>query len=144
MYSRMYGPLRRKAVWLINQDIEPQLFTMSFEGTSSSVPAYLPANSPLVNSPTPTLMGRPVIPTQACETVGDKGDILFCAWDQYLVGVKSGGIQEDVSIHLFFDYDVTAFRFVMRVGGQCRWASAIDPRDGSNTLGAFIALEART
>ena len=58
--------------------------------------------------------------------------------------MKNVGVRQDVSIHLWFDYDVTAFRFVMRLGGQCWLASAIDPRDGSNTLGAFIALEART
>jgi len=143
MYSRMYGPLRKNAVWLINQDIEPQLFTMSFEGTSSSVPAYMPANG-LAGSPYGTLMGRPVIATQACETLGDKGDIIFAAWDQYLAAVKSTGVRSDVSIHLWFDYDVVAYRFVLRVGGQCWWSSAIDPRDGSNTLGAFVTLNART
>ena len=143
MWSRMYGPLRKNSVWLINQDIEPQLFTMSFEGTSSSVPAYMPANG-LSASPYATLMGRPVIPTQACETIGDKGDIIFCAWDQYLSAMRTTGIRSDISIHLWFDYDVVAYRFVMRVGGQCWWSAAIDPRDGSNTLGAFIALAART
>lgn len=144
MYSRMYGPLRRNAVWLINQDIEPQLYTMSFEGTSSSVPAYMPANG-LAGSPYATLMGRPVIPTQACETLGDLGDILFCAWDQYLTAMRTTGIRSDVSIHLWFDYDVVAYRFVMRLGGQCWWSSAISGRDtGTSSMGAFIALEART
>jgi HK97 family phage major capsid protein len=143
IYSRMYAPLRSSAVWLINQDVEPQLFDMWAEGTSTSVPVYLPANG-AAGQPYNTLMGRPVIPHQACETLGDKGDILFCAWSQYLAGVKASGLQQDMSIHLWFDYDVTAFRFVMRVGGQCLWSSAIDPRDGSNTLGAFVTLDART
>jgi len=143
MWSRMYGPLRKDSVWLINQDIEPQLFTMSFEGTSSSVPAYMPANG-LSGSPYGTLMGRPVIPTQACETLGDAGDIIFCAWNQYLSAMRTTGVRSDVSIHLWFDYDVVAYRFVMRLGGQCWWSSTIDPRDGSNTLGAFITMEART
>jgi len=140
----MYGPLRKNAVWLINQDIEPQLFTMAWEGSSSSVPAYLPANAPLAGSPTASLLGRPVIATQACETLGDKGDIIFAAWNQYIMGVKAEGIRQDVSIHLWFDYDVSAYRFVMRVGGQCAWSSDIDPRDGTDTLGAFVALNART
>jgi len=143
-YSRMYGPLRKNAVWLINQDIEPQLFQMTFEGTSSSIPVYLPASMAGVNSPTPTLFGRPVIPTQACETLGDKGDIIFAAFSEYLVAMKAGGIKEDVSIHLWFDYDVTAFRFTLRLGGQCWWSSTISPRDGSNTMGAFITLDERS
>jgi len=143
MWSRMYGPWRRDAVWLINQDIEPQLLTMSFEGTSSSVPAYMPANG-LSATPYATLMGRPVIPTQACETLGDAGDIIFANLKQYWTGMKTSGIRSDVSIHLWFDYDTVAYRFVMRVGGQCWWSAAIDPRDGSNSMGAFITLQART
>jgi HK97 family phage major capsid protein len=143
MWSRMYGPLRKNAVWLINQDIEPELFSMFLEGTSSSIPVYMPANG-VAGQPYNTLFGRPVIPHQACETLGDAGDIIFASFDQYLAAVKAEGVQEDISIHLWFDYDVTAFRFVMRVGGQCRWASAISGRDtGTSTLGSFITLAAR-
>ena len=143
MWSRMYGPSRANAVWLINQDIEPQLFTMSFEGTSSSVPAYLPANG-LSASPFGTLMGRPVIPTQACETLGDKGDIIFADLSQYLTATKAGGIRSETSIHLWFDYDMTAFRFIFRVAGQPWWSKAVSPRDGTNTLSPFVTLNERT
>ena len=143
MWSRMYAPSRATAIWLINQDIEPQLLTMSFEGTSSSVPAYLPANG-LSATPFATLMGRPVIPTQACETLGDKGDIILSDLGQYLTATKSGGIRAETSIHLWFDYDVTAFKFVMRIAGQPWWSAAVSPRDGSNTLSRFITLDERT
>jgi len=116
---------------------------MFLEGISSSIPIYMPADD-LAGIPYSTLFGRPVIPTQACATIGDKGDILFCAFSEYLVAMKSEGIREETSIHLWFDYDVMAFRFVLRPGGQPWWAAAIDPRDGTNTLGAFVALNART
>jgi HK97 family phage major capsid protein len=143
MWSRLYGPCRSRAVWLVNQDIEPQLYTMSFEGTSSSVPAYMPANG-LSGSPYATLMGRPVIPSQAMETLGDKGDILVGDFSQYLTATKTGGLRQDVSIHLWFDYDITAFRFVLRVAGQPWWNSAIAPRDNANnTLGCFVTLDER-
>lgn len=142
MWARMYGPCRSRAVWLINQDIEPQLFTMSFEGTSSSVPAYLPANG-LASSPYGTLMGRPVIPTQACETLGDQGDIFLADFSQYLTAIKTGGVRAETSIHLWFDYDTVAYRFIMRLAGQPWWTAAIDPRDGSNTLSPFVTLAER-
>jgi HK97 family phage major capsid protein len=143
MWSRMYGPSRPNAVWLINQDIEPQLYTMSFEGTSSSVPAYLPAGG-LSSSPYSTLMGKPIIPTQACETLGDAGDIILADLKQYWTGLKSTGMRQDVSIHLWFDYDVTAFRFIMRLGGQCWFSAAISGRDtGTSTMSSFITLAAR-
>lgn len=149
MYSRMYAPSRANAVWLINQDIEPQLFSMQFAiknvaGTENvgGVPVYLPANG-LSGSPYATLFGRPVIPTQAMETLGDKGDILFADLSQYMTAVKAGGIRQDVSIHLWFDYDVTAFRFVLRVAGQPWWATTVAARDGSVTYSPFVTLDER-
>jgi HK97 family phage major capsid protein len=148
MWSRMYAPCRRNAVWLINQDIEPQLFKMSFNILNASgaivggVPVYLPANG-LSGSPYATLMGRPVIPTQACETVGDKGDIILVDLTQYMTLYKAGGIKTDVSMHLWFDYDVAAFRFIFRVTGQPWWAAAISPRDGSNSLSWAVTLDER-
>ena len=73
---------------------------------------------------------------EQCRTVGDLGDIYLCDWSQYLVGQKSGsggGLQFAQSIHLKFDYDQTAYRFVFRVDGQPLWKSAITPLYGSNT-----------
>lgn len=143
MWSRMYAPCRPRSVWLINQDIEPQLYTMAFDPSASSkVPVYLPPGG-VSASPYGTLMGRPVIPTQACETLGDQGDIILADLSQYLTIIKTGGVRQDVSIHLWFDYDVTAFKFVMRIGGQPWWGSSISPRDGSNTLSCFVTLDER-
>lgn len=149
MWSRMYGPWRSNAVWLINQDIEPQLFQMTIpiknvagtENVGGSV-VYLPANG-LSSSPFATLMGRPVIPSQAMETLGDLGDIMFVDLNQYLTIVKTGGVRAETSIHLWFDYDITAFRFVLRIGGQPWWTSAISPRDGSTTMGPAVVLAER-
>ena len=143
MWARMYSPCRKSAVWLINQDIEPQLYTMAFDPVATSkVPVYLPPGG-ASGTPYGTLMGRPVIPTQACETLGDKGDIILADLSQYVTATKVGGIRQDVSIHLWFDYDTLAFRFVLRIGGQPWWSSSISPRDGSNTLSCFVTLDER-
>lgn len=149
MYSRMYAPCRTNAVWLINQDIEQQLMQMTINvknvaGTENvgGSAVYIPPGG-LSASPFGTLLGRPVIPTQACETLGDKGDIIFADLSKYLSVVKTGGIRQDVSMHLWFDYDMTAYRFIFRVGGQPWWASSITPRDGSNTLSCFVTLAER-
>ena len=138
MWSRMYGPWRNGGVWYINQDIEPQLFTMSV----GNWPIYLPAGS-LNGSPFGTLLGRPVIATQHCETLGDLGDIVFANLGQYVTAVKSTGIESASSIHLWFDQDATAFRFQMRVDGMPWMGSTISPRDGSSTMSAFVSLAAR-
>ncbi len=143
MWSRMYGPNRTRGIWLINQDIEPQLFQLSFEGTSSSVPAYLPANG-LSDTPFGTLFGKPVIPTQHAATLGDLGDIMFVDLSAYLVIQKAGGIQAAESMHVWFDFDTTAFRFVMRMDGQPWWTAPITPRSGTATLSPFVTLAERT
>jgi len=145
MYSRMYAPWRRSAVWLINQDIEPQLLHLmkigkletggNDTGWGSTVPHYDPV--------TDTLMGRPIIRTQACETLGDKGDIIFANMPMYLTVVKSSGVRSEVSMHLWFDYDTTAFRFIFRQAGQPWLTTTMAARDGSATYSAFVTLDAR-
>jgi HK97 family phage major capsid protein len=150
MWSRMYAPFRRNSVWLINQDIEPSLHGMAFQATgassmlpgTSAVPAYLPMNG-LSSSPYASLMGRPVIPLQACKTVGDQGDIILVDLKQYWLLRKASGIRTDTSMHLYFDQATTAFRFIFRVNGQPAASAAISPENGSNTLSWAVVLDAR-
>ena len=142
MWARMYGPARRNAIWLINQDIEPQLDTMSFEGTSSSVPAYFPPGG-VADAPYGRLKGRPVIPTQAAQTLGDAGDIMLVDLGRYQSLLKTGGMRTDVSMHLYFDYDMMAYRFILRVDGAPQLSAPISPLNGTNTLSPFVTLAAR-
>lgn len=150
MYSRMYAGWRRNGIWLINQDLEPQLAGMAFQASgaasllpgTSPVPAYLPPGG-LSNSPYGTLKGRPVVAIEACSAIGDLGDIIFADLSQYWALTKSGGIQTDTSIHLYFDQALTAFRFIFRVNGQPAWSSTIARQNGSNTLSWAVALQAR-
>lgn len=142
MYARSYGPLRRNGVWLINQDVEPQLQTLVMPGASPSFPAYLPPGG-LSAAPYATLLGRPVIPIEACSALGTEGDIMFVIPNQYLIVLKAGpggGMRTDVSMHLYFDSDHTAFKFVMRVGGQSYWPSPVARKNGSNTLSPIVTL----
>jgi len=151
MWSRMYGPLRSSAVWLINQDVEPELFNMHIKVSNAAendyvggVPVYMPAGG-LSASPYGTLMGRPVVPTEACNSLNTPGDILLVNLGQYMTVTKGGGIRTDTSVHLFFDYAVTAFRFIFRVAGRPMWDAAITPGSGSgNSLSWAVALDTRT
>lgn len=142
MWARIYAPLRRNAAWLINQDIEPQLDSLSLAVGTGGIPVYMPAGG-LADAPYGRLKGRPVIPTQACETLGDKGDIILVALDQYLTAVKTGGVKADVSMHLWFDYAVLAYRFIIRIAGQPWWGTYITPRDGANYLSWAVTLDER-
>lgn len=143
MWSRMYAPCRRNAVWLINQDIEPQLDMMEFSpGSTAPVPVYLPAGGASAQ-PYATLKGRPVIPVEACSTLGDKGDILLVDMSQYMALTKGQDIRTDVSMHLYFDQAALAYRFIFRVAGQPWWGSSVTPENGNLTRSWAVALEAR-
>lgn len=143
MYSRLFAASRANAIWLINQMIEPQLFTMSLAVGTGGVPIYMPAGG-LSGQPYGTLFGRPVIPIEQCAALGDLGDILFANMNGYILAQK-GGIQSDVSIHVRFIYDESVFRFVLRIDGQPVRASALTPYKGGATAtqSDFIALAER-
>lgn len=138
MNARMPTRSRKTAVWLINPDAEPQLPLM----TIANQPVYLPPGG-LADAPFGRLLGRPVIPHQLCATIGDVGDIVFVDFSQYLAAVKAGGVKLQVSVHLWFDQDLQAFKFTMRIAGQPWWSAPMSPRAGTNTQSPFVALAAR-
>lgn len=150
MYSRMYAPLVSRAVWLVHQDCLPQIWGLSstvknVAGTENVGAAGVNFMSPtgMRDAPYGTLLGRPIVPTQACETIGDLNDILFVDLGSYMTATKTAGPKQDVSIHLYFDYDMLAFRFIWRMAGKPWWSSYIAPRDGSNNMSWAVNLEAR-
>lgn len=142
MFSRQFADSRPNAVWLINQDCEPQLYQMTLAiSTAGGQAVYLPPGGASAH-PYSTLMGRPVIPIEQCATLGDLGDILLCDFSGYILAEK-GGIKSDMSIHVAFTTDESCFRFTLRLDGQPVRASALTPYKGSNTLGHFVALAER-
>lgn len=140
LYTRMPAASKRRAVWLMNEDNEAQLMKMQFPGTGTAVPVYLPPGG-LSAAPYGTLMGRPVIPMEAMSALGDVGDIVFADMSKYMTLVK-GGLKQDISIHLWFDYDITAFRFVLRVGGK-PWFNSVITRANGLSRSFFVTLGAR-
>jgi len=142
MWARCYNRPRLNAVWFINQDIEPQLFTLGIQIGMGGSTVYMPPGG-LSAQPYGTLFGRPVIPIEQCATLGDKGDIVLADMSQYVL-IEKGGIQSASSIHVRFVNDESVFRFVYRVDGQPIWHSPLTPYKGSaNTVSPFITLDAR-
>ena len=142
MWARLHANMRAGAVWHVNQDVEPQLSTMSLVIGTGGVPVYLPAGG-LSSSPFATLFGRPIVPIEYCKTLGTVGDIILDNLKGYLAGVQ-GGIDAAMSMHLRFDYAETTFRFMFAVDGQPWLASALTPANGTNTLSAFVTLDTRS
>ena len=142
MWSRLHPRSANRAVWLANPDTFPQLATMSQSVGDTAVPVYLPANGAAA-APYGTLMGRPLILTKKCQTLGDRGDIALVDFSQYLLGTKAKGLAVAQSIHLRFDYDQTAFRFTLRYDGQPWWPAPLTPKYSTATLSPFVTLAER-
>lgn len=143
MWSRLHPKCRANAVWFINVDTEPQLQELSQEVGTGGVPLYRPAGG-LAGSPLATLKGRPVMPIEYCQTLGTEGDIILADMSAYCTGTRGGGVNSAMSIHLRFDYAETAFRFMFEADGQPWLASAITPKNGTNTLSPFVTLATRS
>jgi HK97 family phage major capsid protein len=130
------------AVWIINNDVLPALFTL----TLGNYPIYLPAGSTvggIQNSPYGTLLGRPVLVSQHANTFSSAGDVILVDLGYYQTITKAGGIQMATSMHLYFDADATAFRTTFRMDGQSKITAAISPAKGTNKLSPFVQLAAR-
>ena len=141
MASRMYSPSYRNAVWLIAQDAMPQIGVLSITVGTGGAPVFIAdIKNPLGSS----LLGRPIIWSPHCQTVGTTGDIILADFGQYVTIDKLGkGMDVATSIHLKFLENETAFRFEIRFDGQPWWTSARTPKHGSSTVSPFVALAAR-
>lgn len=141
MWARLFSISQQKAIWLVNQDTFPQLATMNMAVGAGGGPVFIPAGGASA-APYATLMGRPLITTEKCQALGTQGDIILADWSQYAIAQKTGGIKAASSIHLYFNYDKTAFRFVLRYDGQPTWAIDLTPRRGA-TVSPFVVLATR-
>jgi len=141
MYSRMLPRSIPRSVWIMHPDVQPQLFTMSLSVGTGGAPMFFPAGG-LGGSPVPTLLGRPIILSEKCETLGTAGDIYLADLSYYLIGDRQT-LEMASSSHVRFNTDETDFRIIQRVDGRPWIDSALTPRNGSNTLSPFVALAAR-
>lgn len=73
MWARMWSRSKGNAVWFINQDVTPELYKMTLAGTAGAgnVVSYMPPGG-LSQAPYATLMGRPVIEIEQCQTMGKR------------------------------------------------------------------------
>jgi HK97 family phage major capsid protein len=136
--SRVSGD-ESEYVWLINQNIEPQLYTMGLAVGAGGIAVYMPAGG-LSGAMYGSLFGRPVIPCEQCASLGTAGDIILANLKQYKM-IEKGGMQSASSIHVNFQTDQTAFRFVYRCDGQPMWKNYLTPYKGTTSYQSpFVVL----
>lgn len=85
--------------WVVNPTVLPILYQMAMTIGNAGMPVYLPPGG-ISSTPYTTIFGRPVVPSEHCQTLGVKGDILFGDFSQYLLVMKSAGALFDSSIHV--------------------------------------------
>jgi len=142
MYARMPGNRLAGAKWYVNQDVLPQLFSLTKAVGTGGVPVFMPGNN-ISGAPFGTIYGNPIKITEYNATLGTEGDIIFANMKQYAT-ITRGTVQSAMSIHLKFDFNQTAFRFITEVDGQPWISSSITPFKGSNKLSPFVTLQTRS
>ena len=129
--------------WHINQNIEPQLQSMTMGTAGAQQVVYLPPGG-LSAAPFATLMGLRVRATEFNPSLGQEGDIALVRMKGYTT-ISKGGINEVASQHVEFLRDIMAIKFTMRIDGRPFLDSPIEPyqSNGSDFQSNFITLQAR-
>jgi HK97 family phage major capsid protein len=140
MYARMPARLKAGAVWLIHPDVMTQLPQMSI----GNQPVWLPPSGNLTSAPAGLLLGRPVVELEQANELGKVGDIVLANLNEYVTITKANeGLRYDTSMHVKFDTNQTAFRWVFRINGQPTWRTKLAPYKGASDLSPFIGLADR-
>jgi HK97 family phage major capsid protein len=144
MWARTPIRSRKSLVWMINQDIEPQLWTLTNppNGSTAGSATMLLYTPPTAGSPYGLLLGRPVIPTEFNATLGTVGDIVLWDPQQYVV-IDKNGVEAAQSMHVSFLSAEQCFRFIYRLDGAPVERVAKTPFKGSATISPYVALATR-
>lgn len=138
MVSRLLVGQQKNSFWLATPDLLPALEGM----TVGNYPIYLPNNS--ASEPGyGMLKGRPLILSEHASALSAQGDINLLSLKGYRTITKAGGVETATSMHLYFDADATAFRFIFRINGKPIMSKPVTPPKSSVTRSHFVAMGAR-
>lgn len=141
MRSRLKTGELKNAIWIGNPDILPALEGM----TVGNIPIFLPPGTGIRENYDGTLNGRPLILSEHAAAFSAQSDLSLVALSGYRTITKSAGIETATSMHLYFDANATAFRFIFRMDGMPIISQPISPPQGksTNTRSYFVTLGAR-
>jgi HK97 family phage major capsid protein len=143
MYARRWRGVGGNLAWLVNQDVESQLWNLiRGSGTAVELLYHAPGDRGATLE-LGSMMGIPIIRIEYAATLGTPGDIVLADLSQYYLARRSG-VQMDTSIHVQFLTDQMAFRWKLRLDGQPAWKKPLTPKNGTNTVSPFVALAVRS
>lgn len=139
MYARMLPTSLSSAVWVLSNDVFPQLAQISLSTPGIWMGGY--GAPPAADAPPVTILGRPVYFTEKVGPANSVGDISFLDLSYYLVGDRQA-IEVSSSEHVAFQNDQTAYKIIERVDGRPWVQSALTPHNGGATLSPYVGLSA--
>lgn len=141
MWSRLLTRSKGNAIWAINTDCTPELYTMGITFGVGGQAIFMPAGG-LSASPFGSILGRPIIELEHSETLGTAGDISLVDMQDYVL-IEKGGARFNVSMHVRFLQNEMTFKLTTRFNGAPWLPSAITPFKGTATQSPFVRLGAR-
>lgn len=138
MFSRLQVAPGDRPYWLANRDTVPQLAQLVI----GDVPVWMPPNG-LIAAPGGIMLGYPIRFSEHGQTLGTVGDIQLVSPKGYYAARRASGTQFASSMHLYFDYNIEAFRWTFRFGGQPHLSAPVTPAHSASTKSHFVALATR-
>lgn len=128
-------------VWAGNAEILPQIIPLSVGNTPIWLPNSAGMQSEFMEG---SINGRPLQIMEHASALGDEGDLMLINPAGYYAATSSNGtIDAQASIHLYFDYAATAFRWTFRMGGQPLLKAPSAPARGAATKSHFVTIAER-
>lgn len=139
MKSRLLG----NGVWLAHPACREQLMALKDDNDNFIYMSGTQFANASV-SPFETLLGLPIVyMSGSMPALGDEGDIILANMSYYWYVAKLGGAKSSMSTHLFFDRDITAFKYTIRLDGKCPFKSPVTTENGSYQMSGFVTIADR-
>jgi HK97 family phage major capsid protein len=166
-WKSLYGPCKRNAVWLANDDVIALIDeTAQTGGWAESI--YLPQG--VRGNEFPLLKGRPLLMSEQCLAAGTPGDLVLCDFSQYwlimhrpkkgdtglafdvgiprsdgfqgIVALPENYVEQTSSDQQFFNQDTVAFKWKLRCDGRFIWRTPLTNINGAQ-VGPCAIIAAR-
>jgi len=130
--ERLLPGSHKKAVWLINQ-------TVLTEWVNLTAAAANPAA--VLNLAEMICLGKPIIVTEKCASMGTEGDIILADFSHYVIGDRELVISASRHVPNYWQRNLTFWKLVIRVDGQPTIQAPLTPHKGAKTISPFVTLK---